>query len=266
MTLPFTKCHANGNDFIIIQVDNFPKETNIEEIIRHLCCRYTGIGANGLFIISPDDKYDFMLDYYNSDGSWETLCANGSRCVVKFMYQTGCIEAKTHFLAGDGPHFAKILKSGEVSMQMKTPQYKSDLISPKGYDGYFIDSGARHFVSESKILDDDFVYKIGRKIRFSDTFKPRGINVNFYKLADNHLVEIKTYEKGVEEVMLSCASGSTAVIFHLSQNKCVDSPVVTHSAGGSLTINYDSAWSEVWVDGPAEIVFTGHFKLPAISK
>mgnify|MGYP001162744283 CR=1 FL=1 len=265
MILPFTKCHANGNDFIFIHLDDFPKEKHTKHIIKRLCCRNTGIGADGLFVVSPSDKYDFMLDYYNSDGSWETLCANGSRCAVRFMLDCGFIKNKTIFLTGDGSHSAEIFKNGTISMQMKTPKYRSGLLSPEDCDGYFIDSGARHFVSESDNLDDDFVLPLARKIRNSHLFQPRGINVNFYRLIDNHTVDIKTYEKGVEKVMMSCASGSTAVIFYLSKNKCIESPVLACSAGGNLLFHFDVAWKNVWVEGPAEILFTGNFKLELIS-
>ena len=266
MILSFTKCHANGNDFIIIHSEEFPEEVRTAQVISRLCHRHTGIGADGLFIVSPSDKYDFLLDYYNSDGSWETLCANGSRCAVRFIHQYKSIKNKTIFLAGDGPHIAKILKNGAISMQMKTPKYhRFKLLSPEGYDGYFIDSGARHFVSESINLDDDFVFSAGRKIRNSHVFQPRGINVNFYRLADKHTVDIKTYEKGVEEVMSSCASGSTAVVFHLSSNNCVEGPVLIRSSGGNLTLNFDAAWSNVWIEGPAEILFSGNFNLELIS-
>ena len=261
MNLPFTKCHANGNDFIITHLDDFPKEKHTKYIISRLCCRHTGIGADGLFIISPSATYDFVLDYYNSDGSWETLCANGSRCAVRLMHQCGNIKYKTNFLAGDGPHSAKILNNGLISMQMKTPEYQSDVLSIEGCDGYFIDSGARHFVSESENLDDDFVLNVGRKIRNSPIFQPRGINVNFYRLTDKHTVKIKTYEKGVENVMLSCSSGSAAVVYHLSKKQCAESPVHVCSRGGSLIFNFDNAWNDAWVEGPGKIVFTGNLKI-----
>jgi len=262
--LPFTKCHANGNDFIFIHSNDFPKETRIEHIINRLCCRHTGIGADGLFVISSSDKYDFILDYYNSDGSWETLCANGSRCAVKFMHHCGHIGNKTSFLAGDGPHIAKILENGVVSMQMKTPEYQSDLLELEDSDGYYINSGARHFVSASDNLSVDFAYHTGRKIRYSHIFHPQGINVNFYRLVNKHSVDIITYEKGVEEVMQSCASGATAVVFHLAKNKLVENPVNIHSTGGNLTVTFDRAWRCVWTEGPAEILFTGSFKMEVI--
>ena len=206
-----------------------------------------------------------MIDYFNSDGSWETLCGNGSRCVVRFMHQRGSIKNKTLFLAGDGPHLAKILNNSAISMQMKTPKYRSEILKLEGCNGYFIDSGARHFVAESNNLHDDFVFSAGRNIRNSHVFQPHGINVNFYKIADRHTVDIKTYEKGVEEVMLSCASGSAAVVFHLSNNKCIESPALVRSTGGTLIFYFNAGWDDVWVEGPAKILFTGNFELDQIT-
>ena len=156
-------------------MDNNNFLIDIEKIIRMLCCRHTGIGADGLFIISSSTSHDFLLDYYNSDGSWETLCANGSRCAVKFMYQCGLIENKTSFIAGDGPHSASILNNGAVSMQMKSPKYCSSLVSPIGCNGYFINSGARHFVTESENLAYDFINKIGKTTMGSLTDSVNGM-------------------------------------------------------------------------------------------
>ena len=66
--------------------------------------------------------------------------------------------------------------------------------------------------------------------------------------------------------MLSCASGSTAVVFHLSKIKCIESPVLVRSAGGNLILNFNEGWDDVWMEGPAEILFTGNFRLDLISK
>ena len=83
-------------------------------------------------------------------------------------------------------------------------------------------------------------------------------------MVNKHSVDIITYEKGVEEVMQSCASGATAVVFHLSKNKLVESPVNIHSTGGNLTVTFDRVWRCVWTEGPAEILFTGSFKMEVI--
>ena len=266
MVVPFSKYHANGNDFILILSDHLSKKDLTRPTISKLCCRHTGVGADGLFLVSPSDSYDFILDYYNADGSWETLCANGSRCAAQEMYHLGRVKKDIFFLAGDGPHKAKILESGIVAMKMKTPEYRSKNISPGGLNGHFIDSGARHFISESNDLSEEFVLEWGEKIRHAQLFHPKGINVNFYKLIDKNTVKIMTYEKGVEGVMMSCASGSTAVIFHLSNTGLVKSPALVCSSGGNLTFDFDGGWENAWSSGPAQIVFYGNIELNRISK
>ena len=260
MKIPFAKYHANGNDFILVLDENFPENLRGAEIISRLCRRNTGVGADGLFIISTSDKYDFFLDYYNADGSWETLCANGSRCAAKFMVDSGNAKRKLKFETGVGVHAAEIKSDGQVMMSMKIPVYKSDRISPEGIPGFFVDSGARHFVCPSEQMEDTYVLNIGRKIRNAPEFQPRGINVNFYRQTHDNCIEIKTYEKGVERVMLSCASGSAAVVFHLSQINAVSSPTTTQSVGGKLTFTFDEKWEDPWVRGPVELLFAGEFE------
>jgi len=260
MKIPFSKYQGNGNDFIIILANHFPDSNNKDVIIQQLCARRTGIGADGLFLLSTSNKYNFTLDYYNSDGSWETFCANGSRCVAKFINDLNMAPSTMVFKTGAGIHSAIIKKNDIVSMSMYPPKYKSSLISLEGISGYFIDSGARHFVCHSQSLDDQYIYKLGKRIRFSKQFQPQGINVNFYRITNN-IIEIKTYEKGVEQIMLSCASGSTAVIYHLSQSANLHSPATSHSSGGSLNFSFDKKWTEPWVEGPASLVFSGQYEL-----
>ena len=90
-------------------------------------------------------------------------------------------------------------------------------------------------------------------------FFPKGVNVNFFTINNDKTINILTYEKGVENVMRSCASGSTAVVFHLSQINAISSPIITKSIGGNLTITFDKKWQEAWVEGPAEFLFDGEF-------
>ena len=145
-------------------------------------------------------------------------------------------------------------------MGMKAPVYKSECLSPEGVPGFFVDSGARHFVCQSDTLNEDRVLALGRKIRHSQSFKPQGINVNFYQIQSDNTIEIRTYEKGVERLVLSCSSGSVAVAYHLSKSCGLMSPIITSSIGGSLKFTFDEDWREVFCEGPAELLFSGEFK------
>ena len=261
MKIPFSKAQANGNDFILFHDPELQGEIRNPKVIQALCHRRFGIGADGILIALSSKDHDFNLEYYNSDGSWETLCANGSRCAVQFLYQKGQIEKEMAFEAGDGLHRAEVLSSSLVKLSMNTPKYETDLVAVSGFEGYHIDSGAPHFVCQIEELNEEFVLNAARKIRRADIFQPRGINVNFYKPLKNGSIEIKTYEKGVEKVMLSCASGSTAVVYHLSQSAGLISPVTTISAGGKLKFTFDSIWKEPWMEGPAKILFTSEIDI-----
>ena len=84
--IPFTKAHGNGNDFVIFDAKQCPDSIRDPGFIQRVCDRHKGVGADAILILSPSTEpgVEFNLDYYNSDGSWETFCANGSRCALVF--------------------------------------------------------------------------------------------------------------------------------------------------------------------------------------
>ena len=88
MKLEFSKYQGTGNDFII--VDNrdhsFPKED--PQVVKDLCDRKFGVGADGLILLEHDPKVDFHMIYYNADGTM-SLCGNGSRCAIAFASPGG---------------------------------------------------------------------------------------------------------------------------------------------------------------------------------
>ena len=89
MDIPFTKAHGTGNDFIILYSDDLKHIDLNPKIVKTIAQRRTGIGADGLLLLSPHKSLDFKMDYYNKDGTWETMCANGARCAVLYMYRRG---------------------------------------------------------------------------------------------------------------------------------------------------------------------------------
>ena len=64
--------------------------------------------------------------------------------------------------------------------------------------------------------------------------------------------------------MLSCASGSAAVVFHLSQINTIISPVITCSTGGKLVFTFDDDWEKFCSKGPAELLFNGEFNVAVL--
>ena len=75
----FSKYHGNGNDFIIFDLTHFalaPSLSWLLENAERLCCRHTGIGADGV-IAAFIEKDRIKMTVINADGSMAKNCGNG---------------------------------------------------------------------------------------------------------------------------------------------------------------------------------------------
>lgn len=209
----FYKYQGAGNDFLI--ADNRDGSINMETFpVAKVCDRRYGIGADGLMLLESSEDYDFRMTYFNSDGSGGMMCGNGGRCIVAFAADMGL----THFdfEAADGFHTAEILKEEggirTVRLKMKdvsgVMRYDAlDVDCPS--DGFFLDTGTRHYV---RFVDDVTGYDVvaeGRKVRYAPELSPIGANVNFVEPYEGG-IRVRTYEKGVEDETFACGTGIVA--------------------------------------------------------
>jgi len=261
LIIPFVKAHGNGNDTIIFIKENCSSIIKDADFIKQICKRRTGIGSDCVIILSKVSNYDFKMDYYNSDGTWETFCANGARCAVKYLYQKKMISSKTQFLAGDGKHEAKVEKN-KIFLKIKSPQIISKKLKIENYEGYLVDSGAKHFCIWVNNLEEiENIESICKNIRYSKEFMPKGVNVNFFEIINTDLIQVYTYEKGVEKMMLSCGSGSVASSFICSKLITIKDQIKAINPGGELIISFNKEWSNVWLKGESEILFESELNI-----
>ena len=255
--IPFTKAHGNGNDFVIFEAADCPPVIREAAFIQRVCHRQAGVGADGVLILSRTAGNDatFKIDYYNADGSWETFCANGSRCAIQYWARADRGPAEMTIETGAGLHYGRRLADGQVELQILAPKQASAMLTVAGRKGQLVDTGAPHFAVEVDVLDRDMLAAEGPVIRYADAFKPRGANVNFFRRQDEQTIQVMTYEKGVEAVVMSCASGSTAACFHAAMTGPLKSPVRIINPGGELQVKFDAGWQDVTVSGPAVLVF-----------
>ena len=104
MEIKVTKADGAGNSFVIIYDNNNHKLITNSNFIQKICSKEFGFNTDGMLLLSDHDTYDYKMDYFNNDGSWETMCANGARCAALFMFQKKIVSKKISFLAGDGQH------------------------------------------------------------------------------------------------------------------------------------------------------------------
>lgn len=258
-SLPFAKYHGTGNDFILFEAFTQTLPEFTPTLIQRLCDRHLGIGADGLMCIVPDANTDFRMLYFNADGLPGSLCGNGGRCAVRFAADCNIIrEHKVHFMAFDGAHDA-IWNPHKVSLKMAgDPQ-----IFKKGPNQWFMDTGSPHHVEKVDRVSDVDVFKVGSNIRNSDMYKPGGTNVNFISW-DKGNIQMRTFERGVENETLSCGTGVVAAAMVVASEEGLYGHFDVHTPGGVLQVNISQDKQEVWLTGPAVRVFQGSIDLKAL--
>lgn len=268
----FVKMSGAGNDFIIIDKNSNPSIKLNNDTVQKICNRRKGIGADGLIIISDSPDYDFMMNYYNSDGSTGSLCGNGARCSLKYVRLfKGKESGKLKFLSNDVVYSGIVSDTDDVVFNLNEPEelklnFKIN-IGSKEYNASFINTGSPHVVIN--IEETDFknmtsvpVVSIGRNIRYLDEFAPGGANVNFIKIEEKRVL-IRTYERGVEDETLACGTGSAASAVISFLNYGVKPPVKMFTHGGDvLEVNFISEGHKIKalsLKGPAKVVYAGSF-------
>lgn len=220
--MTFYKYHGAGNDFLIADGRDIDIDLSAGQIAR-LCERHTGIGADGVMVLERSSDADFRMRYYNSDGSGGMMCGNGGRCIVAFAADLG--YESFVFEAPDGQHVAELENSVVafsaepriVRLKMKDVQGAALYENKTGamFPDVFLDTGTRHLVHFVENVGECDVVGTGRSLRYDTRFAPQGVNVNFVRVNDsmpdgNLDIDVRTYEKGVEDETLACGTGIVA--------------------------------------------------------
>lgn len=153
--IPFTKAHANGNDFLIL--DESLANRRHAALAQRFCARTTGIGADGIeFVDRRHRSGELFLRLFNADGSEAELSGNGTRCVAAFLAHT---EHRNEVILGThgGPRHCRVLSSSgsvyQIETGMGTPRVMPRSLAftglPNGateIEGAIVNVGNPHFV------------------------------------------------------------------------------------------------------------------------
>ena len=265
MTIPFTKAHGAGNDFLLSWSDQVPAG-DLASLARAICNRHTGIGADGWMLVQGT-----TIRLFNADGSEAEISGNGTRCAAALLLDSGRAKGDITITTGAGPkHLRLIDRKGRrflFEMDMGQPvflQHQVRFLLP-----------LRHGAQEVTILDVGnpqcvvFVDRfppdwpaVGAEIEAHPHF-PKRTNVSFVRPVDQHTIEARFYERGAG-VTLSSGTGSTGAAVAAILRESAASPVrVLASGGEALDLRWDKS---VYLTGPAEIVGSGEFYVNAGQK
>lgn len=267
--LPFVKMHGGGNDFILMDHrEEFIPAAEQSRFAQRVCAQRLGVGADGLILIEDSSRADFRWQFYNADGSRAEMCGNGARCASRFAVMNGIAQPRLIFETLAGLIEAEVLNHQVRVGLADVGDFRLDLSIPlddQTLNGHFMKVGVPHTVLLVENLEGVPVRRLGREVRFHPMFQPAGTNVNFVGNPSPHVLELRTYERGVEDETLACGTGAVAAALISARLGTVNSPVAVHTRGGETLVvsfhKHGKKFTEVFLEGEALVVYQGELWL-----
>lgn len=279
--MKFIKVHSLGNDFLIINLLKRKRLAEIGELAQHVCDRHTGVGADGLLLISIRNKKEGLVNFriFNADGTEAEVSGNGLRCAAAALYYQKKIDSPSIvFSTTAGERVCDLIEWEKnlflLKIDMGKPRLKSEeipfddgtshnkiidyplSINQKIYPITVVSLGNPH----CSIFVERFPsrlewHQLGREIE-SHPFFPKRTNIEFIRVLNKKEIEVLFWERGVGETLSSgsgaCAAAVASILKNMTEKK-----VKVKTSMGNLTVEWKK--EEIYQTGPSEIVFEGNF-------
>ena len=260
---------GSGNDFVMLDGRSTTPDRWPPSQIKAICDRRTGVGADGLVLLTPATSDAVRMSYWNSDGSHGALCGNAALCGGRLAVHLELVAAGEFCLLTDAGTVRVSSPAEGETAEINLP----DFDVPGEFRGPSLKRGERwmtllqvgvpHLVIRVDNIETVDVSGRGKSLRSDPSLGPAGANVNFVSpgvtAAEPWL--IRTYERGVEAETLACGTGTVAAAASLAARAETKLPIRFRSRGGpELTVrgNLDSSRATgVWLGGQGRLVYRG---------
>ena len=257
---------GSGNDFVVLDGRVTDPGRWPAAQIRAVCDRRTGVGADGLVILTPATADSVRMVYWNADGSHGALCGNAALCSGRLAVMLELVAPGEFCLLTDaGVVRVRAPDTGdqvEINLpDVAIPSQQTSITPGPGEQWVsFGTVGVPHLVIRVDDLEAIDVTGRGRWLRSHESLGADGANVNFVA-AGRDLWLIRTFERGVEGETLACGTGTVAAALAIASRAEAQLPVRFRSRGGpELTVQAEldgSRASDVWLGGQGRLVFRG---------
>lgn len=272
MSLRFTKMHGLGNDFIVVDATE-QDLTFTPDTIRELADRHTGIGFDQMLQLqsSQDKQYDYVYRIFNADGQEVEQCGNGARCVAHYIFEEKLPEKSAITLSTlAGKIELKKENDGQITVNMGTPDFnpeKLPFITDRPQLQYqlpilgnivhfwAVSVGNPHVVICVNDVDTAPVQEIGAALQSHPAF-PNQVNVGFMEIVSKNQIRLRVYERGAGETR-SCGTGACAAVVVGRTGHGLQPEVKVDLRGGQLRVKWPGPGEDVYLTGPAQMVFKG---------
>jgi diaminopimelate epimerase len=266
----FYKMTGSGNDFVVLDGRGAatPERWSAAQV-RSICDRRSGVGADGLVILTPSTPDAVRMTYWNSDGSRGAMCGNAALCSGRLAVQLELVPAGEFCLLTDaGAVLVRSASQGDTA-EINLP----DFDIPQEFTAATLDPGERwmslvtvgvpHLLIRVEDIEAVEPGTRGRLLRSDPSVGAEGANVNFISHPGRQGAPwlIRTYERGVEAETLACGTGTVAAAVALACRGEARLPITFRSRGGpELTVRARLEAlraSEVWLGGQGRLLFRG---------
>lgn len=274
----FAKYQGIGNDFVML-ADRDDAVRLSPELVRKVCDRRFGIGADGVIRVAPArNGGDLFMDYVNSDGSVGEMCGNGIRCLAIFALAEGLTQS--HRIRVETRAGVKVVdvEGDRVRVEMGAPIFSPPEVpvSADGDDALHTKIEVGDEIVEAACLsmgnphavlfvDDPAaapVATLGPVIEHHALF-PKRTNVEFVRVESPGHIRMRVWERGSGET-LACGTGACAAAVAARLVAGADGSVTVSLPGGELAIEWAGSSDRVepvFMTGPATKVFEGEIAL-----
>ena len=232
--MEFLKYHCLGNDYLVITSDQAEstKRLKTPNLVRRICSRNFGIGADGILLGGKDNQEDFFsLHIYNPDGSIAEKSGNGVRIFARSLWDRKIVDNNVFQIKTLGGIVrAKVNDFGKtVTVEMGEVSFLNNEITLKGENREILDEILEINDEELKIctanIGNPHCIVLNRKISAAETKKigpmiethplfPNRTNVQFLEVINRKKIRIEIWERGAGYTLASgsssCAAASVA--------------------------------------------------------
>jgi diaminopimelate epimerase len=265
--IEFTKMHGAGNDYVYVDTTRQTLEQPAKWASQWSTA-HTGIGADGLVLITKSDKADFGMRIFNADGSEASMCGNATRCIGKYVYEAGLTSKKEITLETLSGIKNLVLKVEadvvtEVTVDMGTPQVLQKELPAQAagsqYTATAVSIGNPHLVIFDSNLHNIDLPAVGAALE-THPFFPDRTNVEIVEVIHTRKLKMRVWERG-SGITQACGTGACAAAVAAVATGRADRSVTVLMDGGELTVLWDEVSGNVRMSGDAVKVFEGRIRV-----
>lgn len=273
MTKPAAMSKMNGLGNEIIIVDMRGRTDRITPQAAHALNQKQDTAFDQIMAIydSHNDKADYTIEIWNSDGSLAQACGNGTRCVVEWLYRQ---EKGTDFIfdIAGRPVAANRQEDGLVRVDMGKPHLdwaEIPLAQPVAdtnhvafgcaplNDASLVSMGNPHAIFFMDEGIADFALDIyGAKLEHHPLF-PERANISVAHVTSTSSLTLRTWERGAG-LTRACGTAACASVVASHRRGLTGKTVAVTLPGGVLSITLADN-GHVIMTGPTEHEFSGWF-------